>query len=372
MYTPLMIFLYTVCTISLICSLYVTYKLTISKKNTIVGVLAFSTSLVAIDLLASIIFKNELEKAPYGFCFAQGILLQYACYLTMACGLCFAIQTYRLLVLYKQTTDPVLQNGFYLFIFVYPVIITIFLGIISYKNDAIKPRMLNCDVLDPIWVRLVGYSGTNFILSIPGTIISGCSAYAVFKHLDQFTTVSTTASSIEELNSSNYQVEDEESGNLSKEPKEPKEPSSTVHKPTKIVIRTSIATEIENSGQSPSSNYAVDISSTTHDNPINPTNSTNPTNPTNPINSTFQNGSRNKKFSNRKSYGLTRRAAIRMAGFSLGFAFINLMGCVKTVLNVISGQPQETSISSNDWIGVFLGIIIYLVFGLPDKIFAKF
>ncbi|CAG8547188.1 3297_t:CDS:2 [Diversispora eburnea] len=208
---------------------------------------------------------------------------------------------------------------------------------------------MRSDVLDPIWVRLVGYSGTNFILSIPGTIIS------VFKHLDQFkTTVSTSASSTEELNDPNYQVEDEESGKLTKESKEPKKPEESVHRPTKIVIRTSIATEVSNSTQQPNSNYDVDI-----------------TTPENPINSTIPTISRNrstrKKVSNRKSYGLTRRAAIRMAGFSLGFAFINLLGCVKTIMNIIGGKPQETSISSNDWIGVFLGIIIYIVFGLPDK-----
>ncbi|GBC02345.1 hypothetical protein RclHR1_04580013 [Rhizophagus clarus] len=43
-----------------------------------------------------------------------------------------------------------------------------------------------CDVANPIWVRLLGYSGANFILSIPGTYFSARSAYILYKHLNQF------------------------------------------------------------------------------------------------------------------------------------------------------------------------------------------
>ncbi|CAG8774651.1 5193_t:CDS:2, partial [Dentiscutata erythropus] len=36
---------------------------------------------------------------------------------------------------------------------------------------------------NPTWVRLFAFSGINQLCSIPGTILSGCAAYKLYKHM---------------------------------------------------------------------------------------------------------------------------------------------------------------------------------------------
>ncbi|CAG8734747.1 8742_t:CDS:2 [Gigaspora margarita] len=61
---------------------------------------------------------------------------------------------------------------------------TIILLILSLRFNAVKPRRMNCDVTDPAWIRLFGFSGINQLCSIPGIILSGRAAYEVYKHMD--------------------------------------------------------------------------------------------------------------------------------------------------------------------------------------------
>ncbi|CAG8768594.1 3747_t:CDS:2, partial [Gigaspora rosea] len=50
------------------------------------------------------------------------------------------------------------------------------------------------DVIDPVWIRIFGFSGLNQLYSIPGTFFSGRAAYEVYKHLDLFKSSSNSAS----------------------------------------------------------------------------------------------------------------------------------------------------------------------------------
>ncbi|CAG8614348.1 6117_t:CDS:2, partial [Dentiscutata heterogama] len=60
---------------------------------------------------------------------------------------------------------------------------TSILIVLSVHFDAVKPRRINCDVTNPAWVRLFTFSGFNQLCSIPGTILSGRTAYEVYKHM---------------------------------------------------------------------------------------------------------------------------------------------------------------------------------------------
>ncbi|CAG8718082.1 15454_t:CDS:2 [Acaulospora morrowiae] len=292
-------------------------------------------SLVSIDVILSLFWENNLKRAPREFCYFQALLLQYACYLTMACALCFAIQTYRLLVLYKQETSAYLKRLYYGFIIIYPIVITIILAILSIRFKAIKPRVMNCDVVDTP-VRLIGYSGTNLILSLPGTFISGIVPNLELllgkkSHLDQF---KTTLGS-RDLNMANGHLgsgSSEEMGIMSE-------------------------------SQSDSSSSAQEDQ---HKKSLQPQPHLNATS------RSITQPSRTKKGRNvehNRSYNVTRRAAIRMVGFSLAFALINITASVGVVLRVLADKPNDTGLASNDWVGGFLGIIVYLVFGLPDSVF---
>ncbi|CAG8469212.1 2098_t:CDS:2 [Acaulospora morrowiae] len=295
-------------------------------------------SLVSIDVMLSLFWENNLKRAPREFCYFQALLLQYACYLTMACALCFAIQTYRLLVLYKQETSPFLKKLYYGFIIIYPIVITIILAVPSIRFNAIKPRVMNCDVVDTP-VRLIGYSGTNLILSLPGTFISARAAYSVYKHLDQFkTTLGTRDLSM--ANSHLGSESSEEMGIMS-----------------------------ESRSDSPSAQEDPNMKSLQPHN-VTPKNRPHPH--PNATSRSLSQSTRAKKGINvehSRSYNVTRRAAIRMVGFSLAFALINITASIGVILRVIANKPNDTDLASNDWVGGLLGIIVYLVFGLPDSVF---
>ncbi|KAF0515761.1 hypothetical protein F8M41_017264 [Gigaspora margarita] len=147
--------------------------------------------------MLSFIWKNELNHAPYGFCFFQAIFLQYNSIFQMACAFCFAIQTYAQLVLFHQTTSNALRGFFICFIILYPMIMTSILIVLSLHNGAVRPRVMNCDVTDPALVRLFGWSGINQLLSIPSTILSARTAYQVYKHMDLLLRSSGTSSAEE-------------------------------------------------------------------------------------------------------------------------------------------------------------------------------
>jgi len=60
----------------------------------------------------------------------------------MAAGLCFAHQTYRLLVVNKQG-NPTIQKFYISLIIVYPIILTIILAFVAIPTNAINPLTLN-------------------------------------------------------------------------------------------------------------------------------------------------------------------------------------------------------------------------------------
>ncbi|CAG8478160.1 6861_t:CDS:2 [Funneliformis mosseae] len=154
-----------------------------------VVVISIGMVLVEFPVLLGVIWIDDFKnKVPWGFCLFQGVAIQYGAFLQMSGGLCFAYQTYRLLVLNRQGITETLKKVYIALVILYPLIPTAILIYIAMKYDAIKPLTLNCDIVDPVWVRLFGYSGSNFILSFVGVYYSGRAAVAVFRHLDRFKT----------------------------------------------------------------------------------------------------------------------------------------------------------------------------------------
>jgi hypothetical protein len=70
-----------------------------------------------------------------------------------------------------------------------------------------------------------------------------------------------------------------------------------------------------------------------------------------------------------RAYNLTRSAAIRMVLFSCGFALINVSAAFQTISHVIHGGAESRKgIGGNDFAGGFMGLMIFLVFGLPESV----
>ncbi|PKY43143.1 hypothetical protein RhiirA4_457086 [Rhizophagus irregularis] len=196
--------------ISFICSIYIALSLLKLRKNPLIGIYCCAYCLLCCNILSGVIFKNDLSSAPKAFCFFQGYMVQFICYITSMSAICFSHEIYSLLMNHKHSTFFESKKGYYLLIILYPLIMGIPLFIICFKTDAIIPRELKCDVANPIWVRLLGYSGANFILSIPGMYFSARSAYILYKHLDRFKDFSlnedTSQSSQTFPNSPNSQI----------------------------------------------------------------------------------------------------------------------------------------------------------------------
>ncbi|RGB41277.1 hypothetical protein C1646_795448 [Rhizophagus diaphanus] len=69
----------------------------------------------------------------------------------------------------------------------------------------------------------------------------------------------------------------------------------------------------------------------------------------------------------RKSYNMTKAAAIRMVLFSFGLTLINTLASVHTVLLFMKGgEDKTTGLRTADFAVAFTGIIIYVIFGLPS------
>ncbi|CAG8529927.1 3480_t:CDS:2 [Ambispora leptoticha] len=107
-------------------------------------------------------------------------------YVQAASAFGFAMQTYRLLVLCKQESGWETKKSDMLLLIFYPVTLTTVLAAFCIKDRAIQPQAMQCDVTDPPWIRLIGYAGSNLVISTVGMYISGRSAYALFAHLKQF------------------------------------------------------------------------------------------------------------------------------------------------------------------------------------------
>ncbi|CAG8476711.1 6579_t:CDS:2 [Funneliformis caledonium] len=160
-----------------------------------VVVISIGMVLVEFPVLLGVIWIDDFKnKVPWGFCLFQGVAIQYGAFLQMSGGLCFAYQTYRLLVLNRQGITETLKKVYIALVILYPLIPTAILIYIAMKYDAIKPLTLN-------W--LFGYSGSNFILSFVGVYYSGRAAVAVFRHLDRFkTSISSSRSHIQSAQTS--------------------------------------------------------------------------------------------------------------------------------------------------------------------------
>ncbi|CAG8760879.1 24653_t:CDS:2, partial [Dentiscutata erythropus] len=315
--------------------------------------MSVSYAFFSFDILLSMIWKNKLQDAPYGFCVFQGLVLQYMCYVSVACALCFSIHIYHLLVLRKKTTT---QKIYYGFIIIYPTVMTCIIMALSLHFKAIKPRRMNCDIVSPSWIRLLANSGSNLLLSIPGVYFSGRSAYAVCKHLEYF------RDSTELSSGSRGQMASNNSNSA-----QIKSPSSIRCLDPSYQQNDCGVENFLDSYQQSGPNLSPSHQRTNSDLILNLEPSHRRTNKLSQL-STFPGNRSTSTFTkNTRNYDMTKAAAIRMVLFASLFALVNLLASVGAVIGIINGHPIPTGVTVTDWVGGFQGILIIIVFGLPNN-----
>ncbi|CAG8648766.1 27867_t:CDS:2 [Dentiscutata erythropus] len=256
---------------------------------------------MSFDVLLSIIWNDDLNKAPREFCIFQGLMLQFTTYTASISAVCFALQSYQLVVLKRETSIKWIYSS----IIVYPILMTSILVSLSYGFDSIHVRDLSCDVITPPWVRLVGYAGSNLLISIPGVYWSGRVAWVVFNHSERTLRTFSTLPMLQQEN------------------------------------------QIENNSQLKyNSSIPINIKITNFNNPTQ-----------------NQNQRLTQGIGPKIKYKITRTAAIRMACFSIGFLVISLIVSIDTLIILFSNSPTETKISGNDGAGSLIGIVVFLIFG---------
>ncbi|CAG8476694.1 6578_t:CDS:2 [Funneliformis caledonium] len=209
-------------------------------------------------------------------------MVQFITLIAMMSAVCFAHESYSLIVKYNRSTAFGNKKLYYALVVIYPF-----------------------DVTNPVWVRMLGYSGGNLLLSIPGGYFSARSAYALYGHLDQFR--------------SEFSVSDA-SQNSTLCTSSCKEPEGISLEPI----------------QTPNSTLSPKF----------------PQFPQRP--STQQN-------LNQRRYNMTKDAAIRMSILSLSFMLAYFLASFNTIIDLLTHKPLETKISINDWVGSVTGIYTFVV-----------
>lgn len=291
--------------ISFFCSLYIAASLQKLGKNPLICIYCYANCIFCCNSLSGIIFGNDLTTAPKAFCFFQGYMVQFITLIAMMSAVCFAHESYSLIVKYNRSTAFGNKKLYYVLVVIYPLLLGIPLLYFSLKTDAIIPRQYKCDVTNPVWVRMLGYSGGNLLLSIPGGYFSARSAYALYGHLDQFR--------------SEFSVSDA-SQNSTLCTSSCKEPEGISLEPI----------------QTPNSTLSPKF----------------PQFPQRP--STQQN-------LNQRRYNMTKDAAIRMSILSLSFMLAYFLASFNTIIDLLTHKPLETKISINDWVGSVTGIYTFVV-----------
>ncbi|RIA95188.1 hypothetical protein C1645_872935 [Glomus cerebriforme] len=326
------IIVYFICFISVICGVSTALKLYLSGKNYLIAVLAASMAVGELDILSSVIWINDFQNVPKSFCIFQALLLQYAVYLQIIAAVCFSYHIYQLLVHYKKGSSQTLQKIYVSALVGGPIIMTIIAAIVSIKTDAVRPFALNCDFKKPIWVRLIGYSGFNFVLTFFGVYLSARAAYQVFKHLDQFKS-NLSNGDISSNSSSSAMVTNHSSPEI------------------QIYIDNTDETNVETTEINTTASSTATVTSTRQTR--------------RPV--TTQTSLRQIK-----AYNMTKAAAIRMVLFSCGFALINVAAAFQTITTILKqglfGEVVIEGLGGNDFAGVLSGLMIFLVFGLPNGV----
>ncbi|RHZ75899.1 hypothetical protein Glove_208g176 [Diversispora epigaea] len=308
--------------ISLISSIYMAFVFWRGRKNPLMNIFCIFVVLMSADVLLSLIYLNDLKKAPREFCIFQALMLQFCAYATGITALCFSMQTYRRIVLNSRESHR-MELFYYSSCILFPCIMTTILAIFTIKYDSIGPRGMTCDVINPIWMRLIGYTGPNLILCPLGMYWNVRTVLKVFRQLDK---IDTSIPSI---------------------------PSPSIPS----IPKTPFLTERDNSSKSDST--------TLFEEPINKNTSfqeesTNEMKSYYPLVSlpTSKSAVSNKSPDNAKY----RVATKRLVSFALGFLLINVIASFSTLLDVIMNKPMSSRISSSDVMGSLIGIGIFLIF----------
>ncbi|CAG8536549.1 11228_t:CDS:2 [Ambispora gerdemannii] len=291
--------------------------------------------MAVVDLLG-LIYHDDMSTAPYWVCFAQGLIFQFTSYVQAASAFGFAMQTYRLLVLCKQESGWETRRADIILLIFYPLILIVVLTTVCLKYKAIGPQATHCDVVDPPWIRLIGYSGSNLVISTIGMYISGRSAYALITHLALFRSTmesksTVTSGSQESTNRLPAEIYTQNENNADDET----EMSTKEIELSKIASPdTSVSIKIETGGvqlSTPSSRVT------------------------------------------QRRYSVTKGAAIRMVSVSVLFILINFLASIETISAVLRGKSfKDRHLRISHLVGPLIGISLFLVFGTGREMRKNF
>ncbi|CAG8511858.1 861_t:CDS:2 [Paraglomus brasilianum] len=276
-----------------------------AKRNPMMFYFTLGVILLNALALLGLPYDFNWHKAPLALCYFQAIGAQFGALVTGICAFNFIIQTYRLLVLRKQSeiADSRLISYYYGSMIVYPIIGTILVTFVAIKTNAVGVRDLKCDIVSPIWVRLFGYNGINLFISIPGTYFSTRATWAVIRHLDQF---KTNTSSIQ---SHTPMIESRNAGGV-----------------------------IHDDGETPVVQERPNFVAPVINSPTN------------------------------KAYNITRSAAIRMVFFTTAYLLTNIVASIETILFALAGKSLDPHPGGSDITLVSLGIALFLIFGTAGDV----
>ncbi|CAG8602342.1 5806_t:CDS:2, partial [Cetraspora pellucida] len=228
------------------------------------------------------------------------------------------------------------------------------------------------NIVSPSWIRLLANSGSNLLISIPGVYLSGRSAYVVIKHLKYFKSseasnrsrgpVSTNESygSKEPLLENQVQIQIEHSPIRLLEP-------SYKRRSDDLLSVVDIYQQMTNLDPRSNEDLSNNSNSVEKNNPVQDTFLASPPRPRTPrllVNMALSSTGHTEV---NHHYEMTKAAAIRIVLFSCSFALINLFASTGAVVNILKGHPFPTGVTITDWVGGFQGILLFLIFGLPNS-----
>ncbi|CAG8500910.1 16736_t:CDS:2 [Cetraspora pellucida] len=237
---------------------------------------------------------------------------------------------------------------------------------------------MNCDIVSPSWIRLFANSGSNLLISIPGVYLSGRSAYVVIKHLKYFKSseasnrsrgpVSTNASygSKEPILENQVQIQIEHPPIRHLDPSYKRRSDDLLS----VVDIYKQITNLDPSYQRSDEDFSNNSNIIEKNNPVHkiqgtllapPPRSHTPRLLVNMALSSTGHTEVNHH------YEMTKAAAIRIVLFASLFALINLFASTGAVMNILKGHPIPTGVTITDWVGGSQGILIFLIFGLPNS-----
>ncbi|CAG8588816.1 5419_t:CDS:2 [Paraglomus occultum] len=219
-----------------------------------------------------------------------------------------------------------------MFLIIYPTVGTILVSIAAIKRRAVRITEFSCLVLDPLWVRLLGYNGPNTVLAIFSIYFACHATLVVIRHLYKFNPQPFPIH--QEADEKNAKVETEADSSETQSSGKAIVSDSNESQDHTLVMQVATIGVESTSCDSSKSRLSRTVSST-------------------PALKTRNN-----------RYKVTRAVIIRMTIFISTYALVNINASIGVILTIIKREPVETG---DLYVCGTVGILMCLVFGTTDK-----